>query len=286
MFVYIIMLLQSLIASGTHIVAKVVVRDVEPVTLTMIRSGIAAVGFSILAVVRREKFRFRKEHIGTILLLGFLAIPVNQFLFLTAMKYTTPTNAALFYSTTPALVLVLSSLMGLEKVGWKKGTGVLTAFAGVCMIIFEHGIDFGSEYLIGNLLLIVAVFAWAYYTVSGKAMIIHYGAINMSIATMLIGTIMFMPVGMIGLVDYDFSALTVAHWSGLLYLAIGTSVISYLLWYYALSRTTASKVAVFANLQPILTTILAWTLLGQTVTPVFIIGGLIALGGIFITQYA
>jgi drug/metabolite transporter (DMT)-like permease len=285
MSVYFIMLLQSLIASGTHIVAKVVVRDVEPVTLTMVRSAIAAIGFCILAFARGEKFRFRKEHLGSIFLLSFLAIPVNQFLFLMAMRYTTPTNAALFYSTTPALVLVLSSVMGRERVGWKKGLGVLVAFSGVCLVIFEHGIDFKSEYMFGNILLVVAVFAWAYYTVQGKFLIIHYGAIKTSIATMVLGTIMFLPIGLFGIAEYDFSVMTVRHWSGLLYLAIGTSVFSYLLWYSALSRTTASKVAIFSNLQPILTTILAWTLLGQTITPIFMIGGVIALGGIVITQY-
>ncbi len=285
MFVYFIMLLQSLIASGTHIVAKIVVRDIEPVTLTMLRSGIAAAGLCILAFIRKEKFRFRKEHLGSILLLSFLAIPVNQFLFLTAIRYTTPTNAALFYSTTPALVLVLSSVMGREKVGWKKGLGVLIAFSGVCLIIFERGIDFKSEYMLGNLLLVVAVIAWAYYTVQGRYLILHYGAFKTSITTMVLGTIMFVPIGIFGIADYDFSVLTIHHWSGLLYLSIGTSIIAYLLWYYALSRTTASKVAIFSNLQPILTTILAWTLLGQTITPVFIIGGLIALGGIIVTQY-
>jgi drug/metabolite transporter (DMT)-like permease len=279
------MLLQSLIASGTHIVAKVVVTDVEPVTLTMIRSGIAALGFCFLAIMRGQKFRFRKEHLGTVFLLSFLAIPVNQFLFLTAMRYTTPTNAALFYSTTPALVLVLSWIMGREKVGWKKGLGILVAFLGICMIIFERGIDLKSEYMFGNLLLIIAVFAWAYYTVQGKFLIVHYGAIRTSIATMVLGTVMFLPIGLVGMVRYDFSVLTVNHWSGMLYLAIGTSLISYLLWYYALSRTTASKVAIFSNLQPILTTILAWTLLGQTITPIFIIGGFIALCGIIVTQY-
>jgi drug/metabolite transporter (DMT)-like permease len=286
MFVYFIMFLQSLIASGTHIVAKVVVRDIEPVTLTMLRSGIAAGGLCILAYIRKENFRFKKEHLGLIFLLSFLAIPVNQFLFLTAIRYTTPTNAALFYSTTPVMVLVLSSAMGREKVGWKKGLGVLIAFSGVCLIIFERGIDFKSEYMLGNLLLVIAVFAWAYYTVQGRYLILQYGAFKMSITTMILGTILFLPIGIFGIVDYDFSILTINHWSGLLYLAIGTSIISYFLWYYALSRTIASKVAVFSNLQPILTTILAWTLLGQTVTPVFIIGGLIAMGGVIVTQYA
>ncbi len=284
MFVYFIMLLQSLIASGTHIVAKVVVRDIDPVTLTMLRSGIAAAGLCLLALIRRDKFRFKKEHLGSVLLLSFLAIPVNQFFFLTAIRYTTPTNAALFYSTTPALVLVLSSIMGREKIGWKKGLGVSIAFCGVCLIIFERGVDFKSEYMVGNLLLVVAVIAWAYYTVQGRYLTLHYGAFTTSITTMVLGSIMFIPIGTIGMLDYDYSVLTINHWGGLLYLSIGTSIFAYLLWYYALSRTTASKVAIFSNLQPILTTILAWTLLGQTITPVFIVGGLIALGGIIVTQ--
>lgn len=280
------MLVQSLIASGTHIVAKVVVRDIEPVTLTMLRSGIAALGLCVLGYLRREKFHYKREHIKSILFLSFLVIPVNQFLFLTAIKYTTPTNAALFYSTTPAVVIVMSTIMGKEKLRIMRGIGILIAFIGVCLIIFEKGIDFSSEYMIGNMLLVVAVFAWAYYTVQGRSFVLEYGAFSISIITMVIGAIMFIPIGLIGMIQYDYSVLTIGHWGGLLYLALGTSIIAYLIWYYALSRTTASKVAIFSNLQPVLTTILAWSLLGQPITAVFIIGGIIVICGIVITQYS
>jgi drug/metabolite transporter (DMT)-like permease len=71
----------------------------------------------------------------------------------------------------------------------------------------------------------------------------------------------------------------------ILYLALITSVLSYFLWYFALGRAEAGKVALFANLQPILTTILAVLLLGQEVTVAFVIGGIIALAGVVIAQF-
>ena len=42
MAVYLSLIFQQLISSGTHIIAKVVVRDIDPLTLTMLRSALAA----------------------------------------------------------------------------------------------------------------------------------------------------------------------------------------------------------------------------------------------------
>ncbi len=48
-----------------------------------------------------------------------------------------------------------------------------------------------------------------------------------------------------------------------LYLGLGSSVLSYLLWFAALGRTDASRVAIFSNLQPVATALAAWALLGE-----------------------
>ena len=285
MFVYIVLFFQSLIASGTHIVAKVVVKDIDPITLTLLRSVMAAVGLLLIAIFRRTKYRFQKKDYTRVLFLSFLAIPINQFLFLLAIKYTTPTNASLIYGTTPAVVLLISSIMGSEIVNWKKGVGVGIAFCGIFIIVFERGIDFRSGYAIGNLLLLIAMIAWALYTVLGRELVLRYGAFTTSSATMILGTVMFIPFGLYGSIGADYSMLTINHLWGLLYLSMGTSIFAYLLWYYALSRITASRVAIFANLQPILTTILAVVLLGQTITTPFIIGGCITLTGVVLSQY-
>ena len=282
--IYILLLFQALIASGTHIIAKIVVKDIDPVTLTFTRSVMAAIGLLMLSALRRTKLNFKREDFSKIMFLSFLAIPVNQFLFLTAIKYTTASNAALLYGTTPAVVLVLSTFMRLEKAGWKKISGVAIAFTGIVIVVFEKGINFKSEYTVGNLLLVVAVLAWALYTVKGKPMILKYGAFKTSAATMIFGTIMYIPVGIYNALSFDYGSMTVQHWGGLIYLAFGTSIFAYLLWYYALSRIETTKVAVFANVQPVLTTILSVLFLGQVITPAFIIGGSIALTGVVIAQ--
>jgi drug/metabolite transporter (DMT)-like permease len=284
MFIYFVLIFQQFIASGTHIIAKVVVKDIDPVSLTMLRSGIAAIGLLILMRIRSVKMKFEKGDWKKILILSALAIPVNQFLFLYAIKYTTPSNAALLYGTTPAMVLVLSIILGREKVKLKRIAGVALAFIGVLIVIFERGLDFGSDYTMGNIIIFIAVIAWALYTVQGKEMIIKYGAFKTSSATMVIGTLMFFPVGAWDTINFQYSSLTVYHWLGLLYLAFMTSIFAYVLWYYALSRIEASRVTIFMNLQPVLTTLLSVIILGQSITTAFLIGGAVALTGVVIAQ--
>jgi drug/metabolite transporter (DMT)-like permease len=62
-------------------------------------------------------------------------------------------------------------------------------------------------------------------------------------------------------------------------------VFSYWLWYYALSRIEAGKAALFANLQPVLTAILAVSLLGQDLTVAFLVGGTITIAGVAVAQF-
>lgn len=283
--VYLSLFFHSLISSGAHLVGKMVVRDIEPLALTMIRSALAAAGLLVFALVRRVRFAFAREDYGTILLLSFLAIPANQFLFLTALRHTTAANASLMYATTPAVVLVISSVMAAERLTWKKTVGVFIAFGGIVMVVFERGIDFSSDNTIGNLLLAAAVLSWALYTVKGRPLILKYGAFPTSAATMILGTLLYLPIGAVNALGFDYSRLTPAHWYGVAYLALGTSIFSYFLWYYALGRTEASKVAIFTNLQPVITTLLAFFLLGQPVSATFIIGRIIAMTGIVLTQY-
>ena len=96
---------------------------------------------------------------------------------------------------------------------------------------------------------------------------------------------MFFPIGIWSSIDFPYSSLTASDWGQILYLAIITSVVSYFLWYFALGRIEAGKAALFSNFQPILTTVLMVMLLGQGITPAFVVGGVIALGGVVLAQF-
>ena len=72
----------------------------------------------------------------------------------------------------------------------------------------------------------------------------------------------------------------------ILYLAVLTSVVAYLLWYYALSKTEASKVAIFSNLQPAATAVAAWLILGEALHWELLVGGVLIIAGVRLTQRA
>jgi len=283
--VYAVLVIQSLMASGTHIVAKVVVRDVDAWTLTLIRTLISAVAMGFILLIRGKAPAVRREDYAAFFWLALLAVPLNQFLFLYGMKYTIPSNAALLYATTPVIVLLFSHLFLGESLSGLKIAGVVLGFAGVTIVIFERGLSASMEYVFGNLVIFVAVLAWALYTVYGRKMIVKYGAIETSCLTLIGGTILFIPVGIVPALAFRYGALSAANWLQIGYLGIVTSVLSYLLWYFALSRLEAGRVALFSNFQPILVTALAVTLLGQSITGAFVIGGVIAIAGVIAAQF-
>jgi drug/metabolite transporter (DMT)-like permease len=284
MNIYIVMLIQQLIASGTHLIAKTVTGEVDPVTLTFIRGVISGCALSILFIIREKRIRIRKEDWKLLIWLSMLAIPINQYLYLYGMKFTLAANGALLYATTPAFVLVFSRFILGEPLTKHKIIGVIVAFIGVSIVIFERGIDFSSDYFFGNVMILLAVIAWALYAIQGKKLISRYGSFHVSSLTIITGALLFVPPGMASLTWFDVSSISVNNWFGILYLALGTSVVGYVLWYYAIGKFDMTRVAVFANAQPILTTILAVIFLDQTITVPFVVGGMITIAGVLWTQ--
>ena len=284
MNVYIVLLIQVAIAGGTHVVAKAVVNEVDPATLTFLRSLFSTAGLMSLFLIRNRNFGVDRQDWPRIAWLGFLGLPLNQFLYLYGLGFSTAANGALLYATTPVFILVLSRFLLKERITAKKILGVLLAFAGIAIVIFERGIDLSSDYTYGNLMILCAVIAWTLFSVQGKPMVLKYGAVKTTALAMTIGMILFLPVGLVSASRFNFSSIDPSHWLGVAYLGLGTSVFGYMLWYYALGKIEASKAAVFANGQPILATILAMIFLHYSITAAFLIGGCVTLAGVVITQ--
>ena len=282
--VYILLLIQQLISGGTHIVAKAVVADIDAATLTFLRTVIASIGLYLIVRIRGGPLKIERKDWMQIALLGFVGVALNQYLYLYGMRFSTAANGALLYAATPVFVLVFSRLVLKETINPKKIFGIALAFVGISIVIFERGVDFSSGYAYGNLLILLAVIGWTLFTVLGKSMLVKYGSLRTTAAMMLCGAIIISPLGIASILNVKFAEISRADWAGVLYLSIGTSTLGYLLWYHALSRIETSKVAVFANVQPVFATILSLIFLNYTITPAFVMGSIITIGAIYITQ--
>jgi Predicted permease, DMT superfamily len=218
-----------------------------------------------------------------LLLLGILGTG-NQLLYMYGIHFTTAANGALLYGATPVIVLVFSRILLGEKITAPKSAGIFMAFFGVSIVIFERGISLSSSHTFGNIIVLIAVIAWGLFTIFGKSMVIKYGTLQTTSIAAFLGGAMLFPFGVFSASRFEFSILNSMDWLGILYLGIGTSVISYLLWYYALRRIEASKLAVFSNGQPIVAALLSVIFLNYTLTSAFLIGGTITVAGVVLTQ--
>lgn len=290
---YLLMLLQQCIAASTHIVAKSVTHAMHPAVVVLIRALFSCVFYGAWMILRRSHVRrIDTEDRLPILLLGLLNIPINQLLFVWGVQLGSAPNAALAYALSPAFVLVIMAVVYREQPSWTKRIGVAVAFAGTALVLVDKGLRLSSDLFVGTLIVLCASLAWSFYTVFGRRLAMKYGAFYLTALTMFVGTILYLPLFLLLPVPFDPTPLTQATptsepamiWFQLFYLGMVTSGLGFGLWYYALTHWDPAKVSVFNNLQPVLTTLMAFVLFSQVPTPLFLLGGTIALTGVIVTQ--
>ncbi len=287
MLVYFLILIQQMIAGGTHIVAKELTASYPPGLILLLRSFIAAFIFGVWLLFQIKHIRkIRLKDIFYLLLLGALNIPANQFLFLQSIKLTSPSNVALAYSLSPVFVMIIANLFLKERITRMKIFGIVIAFIGVVVIMLNTGLGMTAGSLLGDFLALVASISWAIYTVVGKKYSGKYGPIITTAFSMIFGFILYLPIFFSLNIPIDLSTIDTVSWVRIFYLSVFASVVAYAIWYYALSKKDASKVSIFNNIQPIITAVLASIFLDIAITPLYVLGGILIIGGVITTQKA
>ncbi|HJW44234.1 MAG TPA: DMT family transporter [Geothrix sp.] len=281
-----VMGLHTLISAGTFLLGKAAVDAIPTLALGLLRFLIAGAGFVLLARIRGlALWPVAKAEWRTYLLAGFLGVAVNQLAFLGGLAYTLPSHAALLYALTPTVVLLLAWIRGQERPGPRKLMGLTLAFSGVLVLFSgKAGGTLPPRWILGDLLVLIAVVAWAGYTVMSRPLVQKHGAQRATTVSILFGLALFIPMGLFGLPKLAVAAVPPLAWIGLAYLGLMTSVVSYLLWFHALAMKEPSRVAIATNGQPVATAVLAWAFYGQAITPAFAVGAVLVLGGVLLTQ--
>jgi drug/metabolite transporter (DMT)-like permease len=288
---YAALLLHTFISAGTYLCAKRTLVEIPALPLGLLRFVGASIllSFLVLRLRRRGERLPPKGSRAKLLLLGFVAVPLNQGFFLFGLQLSTAAHAALLYTLTPLFVLLLAQAILGEFPGWKTAVGTALALGGTVWVLLQRGLDLGRGPLLGDLLLLVAVIAWAVYTAEGREVVARFGALPTIAWTIISGTILYLPVGIGSLLvpayRADIAKASSQAWVGLAYLIVMTSVIAYLIWYWALGRLAAARVAIFTNLQPLATAILAHLFLDEQVTWSFLLGGAVVISGVLLAQH-
>jgi drug/metabolite transporter (DMT)-like permease len=139
--------------------------------------------------------------------------------------------------------------------------------------------------MVGDLFILAGVGAWALYTTEGKEFTARFGAVRATSWSMIAAAVLVLPLAPFYVNLPKLTSASPVALGSIIYLALLTSVVAYLLWFFALSKLEASRVAVFSNLQPVVTALAAWGLLGEPLTWEIGVGGALVLIGVRLTQH-
>lgn len=275
---------QQIVASLCYPIAKVGLAIIEPFTFAFFRYLLASA--ALLTIVKFKKYNrpIEKRDIPRILLLGFLIIPLNQTLFLLGQSKTAAGHGAFLFSTIPIWIFLLAMIHLKERAPVTRALGIVLALSGVVVIMWNGFVTLGTQYLLGDAIILISVLAWAYYTIIGKGMVRKYGALRMTAYALSSGAAMYFPFGLVRALQFDYSKAEPIAWFSIAYMAIGLSVVVYLIWYWLLKYLEASRIAVYQNIQPIIASIVAYFFLAEPLGLGFIVGGSIVICGVVLSE--
>lgn len=202
------------------------------------------------------------------------------------IKFTeSPTYSSLMIATTPIFSILAGVLIFREKFSLVNLFGVIVCLGGLVMVTLTAS-SIGQYFLLGLLLLLIAVFAEVGHASFTKSLSSGYPPFVIVMYQFLIGSVMFLPMFLSkGLRSFDVSVyLSWDVLSPILCLAVLCSVIAFSFWADSIKNLGVAKSSVFQAMNPVVTAI-AGTLIGQeSLRPLQWIGIVIAVVGVVLTQ--
>ena len=226
-----------------------------------------------------------RQDLWTFVYLGFFGVVVNQMCFTIGLHFTSVSHAAVIVGMGPIYTLVLAVALRLERATWHKALGMILALVGVALLASEEGISARSPSLLGDAITMTGSLGFATYAVLGKRVAPRYDALTMTAFNHFAGAIMVLPLAIHQAIalgsPVSWRRIPVEAWAALLYMAMLSSALAYLFYFWLLRYLEASQLSAFTYLLPVLATVLGILLLGERGSALDILGGVLALSGVY-----
>lgn len=250
-----------------------------PVELAAARYLSAAVPAGLYLLVARPPLPSRKDFLR-LLVIGVLFISAYAVLLNTGEQTIPAGPASFIIQINPIIVaLIAVPLLG-ERFGLGGWVGTLVSFLGVGLIAYGSGDGFGLN--IGALLILGAALCTSVSTILQKPLLGRMPALAVTAWVLLLGSLPLTLAIPETLAALELSPPAVI-WS-IAYLVVLPTVIGYLTWAIALKRFPASRASNFLYCIAPTATLIGYLWLGEVPSPLALVGGAMAIGGVLIVN--
>lgn len=163
--------------------------------------------------------------------------------------------------------------------------GFIISFFGVIFMLLNKNLELTVS-LKGVIFLFSAVIVAVAYSISLRKLTLLYKPLTITFVQNVIGMIYFIPMVFIMEKSTPSNIMEISHYIvPLLSLGVFASSISYTLWAFAFSKLGAAKANIYSNLIPVFTAIFSCIIIGESLNIQKILGILLVIGGLILSQY-
>ncbi|MBU0535242.1 DMT family transporter [Patescibacteria group bacterium] len=298
-------------------VIKLTLGYVPPLTFLFLRFLTACFILLPYIIYQIQKTKIAKKDLINFFLFGLLSQTSLAFIFV-GLEYTTVLETTIIGVLGSIMVVAAGHYFYNDKVNRQVKIGLLVATLGTLFVILEPLItkNFHDrkilERVLGNSLILmynitwVLFIVWSKFSLTGeksklmkkslsflhlKQMSKEYSSSLLTATSLYVGLITIMPLallenmGLLGQLS-SFNILSIDNRGilGILYMAIGSSIVAYMIYQWSLKYVTVSDTAFFGYLSPIVTLPFAYLFLGEVPNRFMFIGGLAIAAGVVIAE--
>ncbi len=268
---------------GMYVVSKVVLDIIPPFSLVTLRLVLGAITLVIVLLIKGFP-KISYKQVWQILSVGFVGYGISLSLQFLGTKLSTAANGSLVTSATPAFVLLFAWMLLKEKITPRRLLALFLATLGVVAVVDPRSAQLNPELFLGNLFLIGAAITWALYSVLVRKVTQNTDVLLFSLIAFLGGLPVAVPAGAWELSTGGMGTMGPGVVGGVLFLGIICTALAMVLWNTAFAYVDASLASLTFFAQPVVGSLLGWLLLGETITPLFLFGGLLIGLGLVISS--
>lgn len=270
---HLLMLLSVFLVSTSFPVGAAITHALEPAALNAVRFAIATVVFAMLVTLQGEWRRPKvKDGLRYLLLAGAL---VGFFVAMfEALRLTSAVNTATLFTLIPLFSAAIAwPLLGQRTPPRQLAFMLLAAFGALWVVSKGSlanalALRFGQ----GDLIFLAGCVSLAAFSPLTRRLDVGENLLSQTFWTLLVGTVLLVLIGARDLVTTDWRAVPATAWSGIAYLAVFTTAVTFYLLKYASLRLPVAKVMSYNYLTPSFVVLIETIRTGGAPTPPVLIG--------------
>lgn len=259
--------------------------DLNSIEIAFFRAFLGSAFLIIISSINKDKINKEKLKSNLFILsLSGLALGINWIALFQAMKYTTISNATLSYYFAPVFITIFSLILFKEKMTVKNILCLLGAVLGLFLIIKsgDNETANGFNHINGILYGLAGALLYAIVVILNKYMkdIPGFQAtlVQLSVAAIVLIPAVFFTSSI------KLDQIDIKTWILILIIGIVHTGIAYVLYFSSIKDVKSQSIAILSYIDPIVAIIMAFIFLGESMTMIQIIGGILILASTYINE--